>query len=274
MRTTTAALTIAALIPITAIAAGQSQAAPCAGTMTFAISGVDGNPAHVPGVTGPRTNIHYRSDLHSVVTDPIGTRLSGERALSRSINSYRARCPGSHVRVAGFSYGAWIAGNVRDSRRYPNSSYVLISDPRAANGILRLAPRIPGYFEPQGKRRKPAAPTATTCRTNDAVCFAPNPAVDPVGFANSVHGYFTGAHGYTNGEVRQAPGSTVIRGPQNIRAVEQQPVYSAPVEVVADFVPEPIVQYVPPQIADIPVPQELAPVLRQVTDLIPQLPKF
>lgn len=256
---------------------GEASAA-CPGTMTFAISGVDGNPAHVPGVSGPRTNVHYRSDLHSVVTDPIGTRRAGERALSSSISSFRARCPGSHVKVVGHSYGAWIAGNVRDSKPVRNSSFVLVADPRAKMGVLRLVPSIPGYFDSQGPRAK-RGNTATTCRTTDAVCWLPNPLQDPVGAANAVIGYATGDHQYRNGEVRQRPGDTVLRGVPQVQvpavapapAPVQRPAPApVPQQTVADVLPPQIAPHVPPQIADIPVPRiELPPMPK-----LPPLPRF
>ncbi|GAA3963134.1 cutinase family protein [Gordonia caeni] len=259
---------------------GEAQAA-CPAQMTFAICGVDGNPAHVPGVSGPRTNVHYRSDLHSVVTDPIGTRRAGERALSSSISSFRSKCPGSHVKVVGHSYGAWIAGNVRDSKPVRNSSYVLIADPRANMGILRMAPSIPGYFEAQGPRGKAKAPTATTCRTSDVVCWAPNPLHDPVGFANSVRGYIEGEHAYKPSEVRQTPGTRIIPGPQKVHVPAVAPA-PAPVQrpspapapapaprqqTVADILPPPIAPHVPPQIKNIPIPRVELPKL-------PPLPRF
>lgn len=279
-----AALIAAALtIPAAVVAMpATAEAAPCPATMTFSISGVDGNPAWVPGVSGPRTNVHYRSDLHSVVTDPIGTRKSGERALTRSITQFRNRCPGSHVKVVGHSYGAWIAGNVRDTHPVRNSSYVLVSDPRAKMGVLRLVPSVPGFFEAQGPRRgKAKAPTATTCRTSDLVCWAPNPVADPVGFVNSAIGYATGDHAYSSREVRQAPGTRIIRGPNHVQIPAVAPVQApapvvrqapppppppAPVRV-EQYVPKEIVQHVPREIRNVVVPKE-------ITNLIPPLPKF
>ncbi|WP_448222468.1 cutinase family protein [Gordonia iterans] len=253
---------VCAVGAVGAVVAGEAQAGGCPQTMTFAVSGV-GNPAHVPGVSGPRTNVYYRSDLHSVVTDPIGTRLSGERALSSSIRSFRAQCPNSHVRVVGHSYGAWIAGNVRDrdpqARR--NATYVLVADPRAKMGVLRLVPSVPGFFDAQGTRGRAKAPTATTCRTSDVVCWAPNPVQDPVGFANSVRGYLEGEHGYAHHEVRQTPGTRVIPGPQKIQPPAAAPapvVTPAPVppqQTVGDYIPAPIAPHVPAEIRQIPVPR-------------------
>lgn len=258
---------VCAVGAVGAVVAGEASAGGCPQTMTFAISGVGSNPAHVPGVSGPRTNVHYRNDPHSVVTNPIGTRLSGERALSSSIRRFRAQCPNSHVRVVGHSYGAWIAGNVRDSdpQARRNATYVLVADPRAQMGVLRLVPSIPGFFDAQGPRGQAKAPTATTCRTSDVVCWAPNPVHDPIGFANSVRGYLEGEHQYRNDEVRQTPGTRIIPGPQKIQPpvvapapapiARQTPPAAASHATVGDYIPAPIVPHVPAEIHQIPVPR-------------------
>lgn len=274
MSTTTirAAVIVGALatLPIVGIAGGEAQAASCPSTMSFAVAGVGANPAHVPGVpAGPRTNVRYRNDLHSVVTDPIGTRMSGERALSRSIAGFRTKCPYSHVRVYGVSYGAWVAGNVRDSNRQAqrNSSWVLVSDPRSKMGVLRLVPSIGGFFDAQGPRGRAKAPTAKTCRTTDGVCWVPDPVADPLGAVNSVAGYLTGAHGYAPQEVRQAPGVTVHRGSPVFVAPTQAPAsvpvappVQAPV-VVDAYVPEPVKPIIPVEVKNVPVPPVVSDVL-------------
>lgn len=259
-----------ATIPMIGIATGEAEASSCPPTMNVAINGVGGNPAYVPGVpAGPRINVHYRNDLRSVVTDPIGTRRSGERALSSAISGFRARCPNSHVRVYGYSYGSWVAGNVRDTNREArrNSSWVLVSDPRSRMGVLRLVPSIPGYFEAQGVRGRAKAPTAKTCRTTDGVCWVPDPVRDPLGAVNSVAGYLSGAHGYRSSEVRQAPGVTVHRGSPVFVAPTGAPasVPATPrveVQVVVDaYVPEPVKPIVPVEVANIPVPPVVSDVL-------------
>lgn len=257
-----------AVVPLVA-SPGEAAAATCPSTMVFAINGVDGNPAQVPGAPHnvPRTNVYYRNDLHSVVTDPVGTRRSGERALTSAITKYRAKCPDSHVRVYAHSYGSWVAGNVRDSKPAVrrNSSWVLVSDPRSKMGVLRLAPSIPGYFDAQGSRGKAKAPTASTCRTTDGVCWEPNPVVDPVGAVNGIAGYLTGAHGYRGDEVRQSPGVTVHRGTPVFVVPTQTPavvsVPAAPVVSVDAYVPEPVEPIIPVAVKDLPVPAVVSNVL-------------
>lgn len=261
------------------VAAGEVSAGSCPPVQSFAVAGVDGDPAHVPGVSGPRTNVHYRSDLRSVVTDPVGTRRSGERALSSAIRSFRARCPGSHVRVVGHSYGAWIAGNVRDSdpQARRDATYVLVADPRARMGVLRLVPSLPGFFDAQGPRGRAKAPTATTCRTSDVVCWAPNPAHDPLGFADSVRGYVEGEHWYRHGEVRQTPGTRIIPGPRVIRppaaarAATPAPAPArVPASTVGDHLPPAVAPHVPREVKQIPIPK--LPPLPRIE--LPRLPKL
>lgn len=279
----------ACLVPIAGLAAlsfliqpaPQANAAPCPSSMTFVVGGT-GDPASVnaPGVpAGPRTNINYPAtlDQYSVA--------AGERALSGAVTTFRAQCPGSHVTMYGYSQGALVAGNVRDQMPgLGNSNVVLVSDPRAPQGISAMLPSVPFWWTNQGPRPASSIPTANICRANDLVCNIGNPLADPIHAINAAIGFATGAHNYAPHEINPAPGNhtppsapgpipEVVKVPVKVPTPRQmspvEPFVSGQVQKqwtppavargtaarnVGEVIPPALAGFVPPEIARIVLP--------------------
>ncbi len=155
-----------------------------------------------------RTRVRYSASI-----SPVGGNISGaestaegERKLTHAARAFRAKCPDTHIRLVGFSQGALVTGNVcnaldSDPVMARNTSCVLYSDPRRPDpvrpGVMAMLPSfVPGFpmMGPRPKNRH--IPITQVCQTNDGICAAPNPVLDPIGFVNNLLGYLAfGAHG-------------------------------------------------------------------------------
>ncbi|SEE57631.1 PE-PPE domain-containing protein [Gordonia malaquae] len=195
---------------------GVTSAAPsCPQVMEFSTGGAaqpDGIRLGAMGKSVPadtqRTKVHYSASI-----SPVGGNISGaestaegERNLRRAARSFRARCPESHIRLVGFSQGALVTGNVcntfdSDPVMARNTSCVLYSDPRRPDpvrpGVMATLPSFVPGFPMMGPRPQTRNIRVTqVCQTNDGICAAPNPILDPIGFVNNLLGYLVyGAHG-------------------------------------------------------------------------------
>ncbi|GEE03408.1 hypothetical protein nbrc107696_38540 [Gordonia spumicola] len=289
------------------IDAGSSYGASnCPEVMEFSTGGAaqpDGirlgamNKARPEGTA--RTKVRYSASI-----SPVGGNISGaestaegERNLKRAARSFRARCPDSHIRLVGFSQGALVTGNVcnsfdSDPVMSRNTSCVLYSDPRRPDpvrpGVMAMLPSfVPGFPMMGARPETRHIPITQVCQSNDGICAAPNPVLDPIGFVNNLLGYLAyGAHG----DYFAAPHSvddgrlhTVRRSPYIPTADIAHPapgvptpydvldpvtsLLITPAPIATSYRPTPLVAYFPPLVSWL-VPQRIgAVVLPPVNDV-------
>lgn len=255
-----------------------AYAAPCPSVMTFAVGGTgDPGAQHVPGVSGPVTRVHYSASIAPVGNVGGDASLAeGRRNLNAAARSFRQRCPNSSIRVIGNSMGAWVAGDVRDQWQHDptmrrNTSFTLVSDPRAKQGVVAMIPSLVPGLTMTGPRPHSTIPTSTICRPTDAICAIGNPLQNPGHAINAVVGYFAGDHGYSSREVTHRPGQHTVAPktrvvpstpipwqpptPQQVlEPIVQAIVPDAP--ITPQYTPTPIKAYVPPAVKHL-VPREL-----------------
>ena len=213
-------LTTLPVLIITALAlpVGEARAArACPPSQEFAVGGVgDTQSRFVPGAAGA-TRIAYAASLAPVGLTPgdVSAR-QGEAALNAAARSFRARCPDSAIHVTGYSMGALVAGNVRDSwNRDPkmrvNTSFTLIADPRSDHGAMAKLPSVIPGFTHTGRRPFSTIPTSSVCRSgSDFICYVGDPTRNPLPLIAGVLGYLTGDHTYRKSEVTDAPGDHLV----------------------------------------------------------------
>lgn len=287
------ALIAAGLLVQVLVTTAPARAATCPDNMTFAVGGTaNGDSIDVPGVRGRHiTPIQYPGSLA-----PLGniggddSVAEGERALDTAARAYRSQCPDTHIEVVGHSQGALVAGNVRDQwnndpSMRDNTNVVVISDPRARNGVMSQLPSIIPGFTHTGPRPDSTIPTSSVCHHNDGICNIGNPFNNPGHAIGSAIGYLTGAHDYNIDEVQYAPGqhdlpavdpivpSTPLHDDapnlrDTLEPVTQAIVPDAPI-IIGRYEPTPIRDYIPR------IVQHLVPdhVLDVVLPPLPQLPK-
>lgn len=286
---------------------GVTSAAPsCPQVMEFSTGGAaqpDGIRLGAMGKSVPadtqRTKVHYSASI-----SPVGGNISGaestaegERNLRRAARSFRARCPESHIRLVGFSQGALVTGNVcntfdSDPVMARNTSCVLYSDPRRPDpvrpGVMATLPSFVPGFPMMGPRPQTRNIRVTqVCQTNDGICAAPNPILDPIGFVNNLLGYLVyGAHGdyfaaphtVDDGRlhtVRRTPYIPTADTPRPAPGVPTlydvlDPVtrlFITPAPIATTYRPTPLAAYFPPILAWALPPRIGAIVLPPITDL-------
>ena len=234
----------------------------CPATKKFVVGGVgDTRSAWVPGTSGA-TRIEYSASLAPIGFVPgDASAAQGAAALNSAARGFRKRCPDSAIHVTGYSLGALVAGNVRDSwthdakmRNY--TSFTLIADPRAEQGAMAQLPSLIPGFTHTGPRPASSIPTSSICRSAaDFICFVGNPAENPLPLINGLLGYAFGDHTYRSGEVTDEPGAHDVAGPTRI---------GAPGEV-ATVLPLPLPVEV--ALAVLPSPAEVEPVLALAQDV-------
>ncbi|MCK0439060.1 PE-PPE domain-containing protein [Gordonia alkaliphila] len=270
-----AVLALALLAPAATVAgtltAGSAVAGGCPDTKEFAVGGVgDTHGQHVPGAPRDATGIVYPASLAPVGFTPGDVSAArGERALNSQARAFRARCPESAIHVTGYSFGALVAGNVRDDwNRDPkmrqNTSFTLVADPRADHGAMAKLPSVIPGFTHTGPRPAGAIPTSSVCRAAaDFVCYVGNPLENPLPLINGLLGYAAGDHGYRRSEVSDVPGEHTVAGPTRV---------GAPVDLAATDGSEPapllsLEVTVQVNLAVLPNPAELEPVLAVAQDI-------
>lgn len=267
----TTTLAIAAIIPLAGVVQAEAHAGGCPSVQFFAVGGTgDGTSARVPGIPkgASVTRIHYSASIA-----PVGnvggdvSRREGERRLDAAARSFRASCPDSKIVVQGSSMGALVAGNVRDKWQHDpkmrrNSKFVLVSDPRAKQGIMSHIPSVVPGLTMQGPRPKSTIPTSQVCRSaSDGICGIGNPLKNPGHALNAAIGYFGGEHGYENREVSQSPGVHNVK-PRK-RWVPETPLAWSPPNVRE--VLEPVVKQVVPKSLPAPIAREVNRLWKQYT---------
>lgn len=268
-RLLTAVLTLATttlLIPaVEATVAGASPNG-CASDYTILVGGTgDPTSANVPfQPIGDVIRIQYPAD----VLQANRSVDVGVQGISHAVSEVRRNCPDSQVHIAGYSLGAWTAGNYCD--RDGSVKCTLVSDPRRPGGLNSWLPDFAGIrFEGP---RVPQPHVGSVCGEYDIICSAP--ANDPVRLAASALGYAAGAigkstHGYA--PVGEVSGDVVVSQPSPIPFTDNVPalpfVVPSPRDVIGPWVPErSMVQgggYVP-----VPVEEFLPPV---VNDVLPSV---
>ncbi|GAA3950925.1 hypothetical protein GCM10022231_05770 [Gordonia caeni] len=299
-------LAVAASLLVMGLAAvpGQAYAAAptCPATIEFAVGGV-GDPLgiRVPGTDDAR-GIVYPASLAPVgpITGDVSA-VTGEVAVETTVRSFRLRCPQTAIHITGYSFGALVAGNIRDRWTHDpvmrrNMSFTLISDPRADEGAMaRLPSLIPGFTH-SGKRPRSTIPTSTVCRNeSDFICHTGNPLRRPLHLVNGVLGYLLGDHGYRDDEITHEPGDHQVGGitrvvePEVPEASELPPAAAetaqqlrSEVDAVAaavipparlsltEYIPTPLCDYLPPILAPA-LPDHLAGIVLPALPPLPQL---
>ncbi|OZG26089.1 hypothetical protein BH683_025025 [Williamsia sp. 1138] len=207
-----ACLSVAAagtLVSTSLSAASPASPGSCPDQVTFAVGGTgDTHSQHVPGVpAGPRENIDYPASIRpiGVVTGNESISVGTDELDSRA-RSYRSRCPDTHINAQGYSLGAVVVSTVCDrwqidSVMSGNTTCTTVGNPirpqrDGTSGILgQLPPIVPGLAVDRHDNRGPI-PVTDVCNSNDIICNAPNPVVNPLEFANGILGYYEGDHGY------------------------------------------------------------------------------
>ena len=186
-RLTVAVAALLATITCSIAAAPPADAAPCGGTYSIVVGGLnDPNSSIFTGQVSQR--VGYSAQLSSASV------REGVNELNRLIRDQRRACPTQHAKVLGYSEGAavvhiWVSENWAT---FDNVNAVLISDPKRKGG-----PRADGlagqfYAVVMGAplygsdRNFGDIPTVSIC-TNDVICDS----AAPSGWI----GYATGAHG-------------------------------------------------------------------------------
>ncbi|WP_341258122.1 cutinase family protein [Gordonia malaquae] len=295
------------LSPMLPARAGVTSAAPnCPRVMEFSTGGAaqpDGIRLGAMGKSVPtdtqRTRVRYSASI-----SPVGGNISGaestaegERNLRRAARSFRARCPESHIRLVGFSQGALVTGNVcntfdSDPVMSRNTSCVLYSDPRRPDpvrpGVMATLPSFVPGFPMMGPRPQTRNIRVTqVCQTNDGICAAPNPVLDPIGFVNNLLGYLVyGAHGdyfaaphtVDDGRLHTVRRAPYIPTADTARTAPGVPtlydvldpvsrLFITPAPIATTYRPTPLAAYLPPIVAWALPPRIGAVVLPPITDL-------
>lgn len=181
----------------------------CPDQVTFAVGGTgDTHSQFVPGVpAGPRVNIEYPASIR-----PVGDKTGndsivvGAHQLDAQARAYRVDCPETHINAQGYSLGAVVVSDVcddwqSDAVMNSNTACTTVGNPtrpqrNGASGILSQIPDVVPGLTPTAHVNAGPIPITEVCNSNDIICNAPNPVVNPLEFANGVVGYFAGDHGY------------------------------------------------------------------------------
>ena len=166
---------LSAAVGSSLITAPAAQAAPCAGTYTIVVGGLN-DPTSSIFTGNVSQRVGYSAALNSQ------SAREGVNELNRLIRDQRNLCPSQHAKVVGFSEGAavahiWVTENWMT---FDNVNAVLIADPKRAPGPgLGGLAGIPG----SGIIGPPLAgtddffgdvPTVTIC-TDDVICDSAAP---------------------------------------------------------------------------------------------------
>lgn len=210
----------------TVMGSSMSGAAPdtgsiCPDQVTFAVGGTgDTHSQFVPGVpAGPRVNIEYPASIRPVGdmtgNDSIGV---GADQLDAQARAYRVHCPETHINAQGYSLGAAVVSNVCDGWQgdavmNSNTTCTTVGNPTrrqrdGTSGILGQIPAVVPGLTPAAHSNAGPIPVTEVCNSNDIICNAPNPVINPLEFANGVVGYFSGDHGYPQ-PIPPSPGDYV-----------------------------------------------------------------
>jgi dienelactone hydrolase len=209
----------------------------CASDYTVLVGGTgDPNSANVPFQTiGQPVRVQYPAD---VIRSDMSV-AAGVRGTANAVARVRRDCPGAAVHVAGYSLGAWVAGDYCNTD--PSVSCTLVADPRRPGGLASYLPDLPGIT--LGGARPAAGNINSVCGEYDIICSAP--ANDPVRLAASALGYAAGiigrsTHGYA--PVVEPAGDVVVSQPSPIPFTDEVPALPfqvpAPRDVVQPWVPE------------------------------------
>lgn len=245
-----------------ALPVGEARAVgACPSSQEFAVGGVgDTKSRFVPGASGA-TRIGYAASLAPVGHTAGDVSVArGEAALNRAARTFRARCPESAIHVTGYSMGALVAGNVRDSWNHDplmrrNSSFTLIADPRADHGAMSRLPSIIPGFTHTGQRPFSTIPTSSVCRIgSDFICYVGDPTRNPLPLMTGLLGYLAGEHTYRSNEIPDSPGDHIVEGAA----------LGATGLLLAVLLPQlPILGL----LASLPAPEEVEPLLDVTQDL-------
>lgn len=258
--------------------AGADRAG-CPDTQRFAVGGV-GDPLgrHVPGASGA-TGIVYPASLAPIGQVPGDVSVAGgEVALASTARVFRLRCPQTAIHISGYSFGALVAGNVRDRwnddpMMNQNTSFTLIADPRADEGAMtRLPSMVPGFTH-TGKRPVSVIPTTAICRSaSDFICHTGDPRTRPLELANGVLGYLLGDHTYRDHEVATRPGDHTVAGTTRLGPppplVSTAPPMAAPLPALESIVEHPAVTTAVAQVNQV-VAAVTPPAQLSLTEYIP-----
>lgn len=157
---------------------------------------------------------------------------NGAAKLDAKVREYHAACPDTQLRLAGYSEGAVVAGEVLEM--YANSTVIphdklsgtLYGNPRrsfgdggrggVAGGIETNLPTFLPGVTMRGGRDFGDIPVRDVCNENDGICNSTNMITNLLAFANGLYGYATGDHAYVlNPAVDTGAGLTLH--PQNPR---------------------------------------------------------
>ena len=281
---------------------GPARAAACPPSIEFAIGGV-GDPLglRVPGTDDARGIVYPASLAPFGPVSGDVSAVTGEVAVEATVRSFRLRCPQTAIHITGYSFGALVAGNIRDRWTHDpmmrrDMSFTLISDPRADEGAMaRLPPLIPGFTH-SGRRPPSTIPTSTVCRTeSDFICHTGNPLRRPARLVNGVLGYLLGDHGYRDDEITHEPGDHEVRGitrvvePEVPEVSELAPAAEAAARQLrtvldhtaaeavpparlslTEYIPTPLCEYLPPILAPA-LPDHLAGIVLPPLQPLPRL---
>ena len=263
-RTPALALLLSAIaLTLNAPAGAAHATGACPATKKFVVGGVgDTRSAWVPGTSGA-TRIGYSASLAPIGVVPgDASAAQGAAALNSAARAFRTRCADSAIHVTGYSLGALVAGNVRDSWNHDakmrnNTSFTLIADPRADQGAMAQLPSLIPGFTHTGPRPASSIPTSSICRSAaDFICFVGNPADNPLPLINGLLGYAFGDHTYRTSEVTDEPGAHDVAGPTRI---------GTPGDVATGLLlPLPVKV----ALAVLPTPAEAEPVLALAQDVV------
>ncbi|WP_424186468.1 cutinase family protein [Actinokineospora sp. G85] len=136
----------------------------------------------------------------------------GAAKLDAAVRAHHAACPQTQLRLAGYSEGAVVAGEVLE--QYANSTVIphhllsgtLYGNPRrsfgeggrggVAGGIETNLPTILPGVTMLGGRDFGDIPVRDVCNENDGICNSTNMITNLAAFANGLIGYASGDHGY------------------------------------------------------------------------------
>ncbi|OLR93567.1 cutinase family protein [Actinokineospora bangkokensis] len=220
--TALAAVVVAVAATVTATA--QASAAGCAQVAVFEADGYRGGET-LPNWRASAFNRNPPAGYQIIEVPyfagvfPVVDRMAldesvagGAAKMEAAVRAHHAACPGTHLRLAGYSEGALVAGDALEKFARTNDiphnqiSGTLYGNPRrsfgdgglggVAGGIETNLPTIlPGVTMRGGRDFRDVA-VRDVCNENDGICNSTNLITNFAAFANGLYGYATGDHGY------------------------------------------------------------------------------
>ncbi|MBD0860625.1 cutinase family protein [Gordonia sp. zg691] len=243
-----------------------AEAAVCPASQNFVVGGTgDRNGVNTPNVpAGPRTNIVYPASI-----SPVGGHESGDESvrigtdgLTRALNGFRARCPGSAVTIIGYSLGAVVVSNVCDRLSGWRKTCITEGNPKRqpgadGAGIMGVLPTfIPG-FTFTGWREAPAGGPRIVelCNLRDLYCSSVNPLKDPLTFVERAVGtYCQQQHSYpapcADPVLPYVPVPWDVPNLRDLDPLTRQLVPAAPIRIDAPYIPTRLGDFLPPIVRD------------------------